>query len=366
MSEHARIPAQRAPLLHYAIALGILVACTLVAMSLRPYLALANLVMIYLFGVIGVAAKLHRHVAVFTSFLSVASFDYFCVPHYFSFAVADSEYLITLAAMLAVTLLISTMTSRIRFQEAAAAEREARVEAESMRTSLLSAISHDLRTPLASITAAAGTLSAHLDRLDPHVRQELLGSITSESGRLNRVLNNILEVTRLEGGVRLHKDQFPLEEIVGAALHHMGPQIAGREIRTDIPAGLPMVEIDDVLMVQVFINLVENALKYTPQESPVEIAARSGDGFVEVEVRDRGPGFAPGHEGRVFDKFFRGRSHEARGAGLGLAICRAIVEAHGGRIQAESRADGGAVIRFQLALGETKADLTAANSDVRP
>jgi two-component system sensor histidine kinase KdpD len=233
-----------------------------------------------------------------------------------------------------------------------------------MRTSLLSAISHDLRTPLASITGSAGTLSSHWDRLDPQVREELLNSITSESGRLSRVLNNLLEVTRLEGGVRLRKDRFPLEEIVGAALHHMGPQIAGRPIQTDIPADLPMVEIDDVLMEQVFINLVENAIKYTPQDSPVEIAARSRNGFVEVEVRDRGPGFAPGHEGRIFDKFFRGGGHEARGSGLGLAICRAIVEAHGGSIQAESRPEGGAVIRFQI-LREDTADLSRPISGAR-
>src|SRR5262245_2492126 len=198
--------AQGALLWQYAAAHLVVAICTLIALPLRPHLAAANLVMIYLIGVVGVSAKLHRRVALFTSILSVAAFDFFCVPHYLSFAVADSEYVITLAVMLAVALLISGMTSRIRLQESAAAERELRVQSESMRTSLLSAVSHDLRTPLASITGAAATLRQHWSRLDEKTRNELLESVTDETDRLNRLLNNLLEVTRLEGGVHLRKD----------------------------------------------------------------------------------------------------------------------------------------------------------------
>src|SRR5262245_37702986 len=350
--------AQGALLWQYAAAHLVVAICTLIALPLRPHLAAANLVMIYLIGVVGVSAKLHRRVALFTSVLSVAAFDFFCVPHYLSFAVADSEYLITLAVMLIVALLISSMTSRIRLQETTAAEREARVEAEKMRTSLLSTVSHDLRTPLSSITGAAATLSSHWDRLDDKTRTELLGSITDESDRLNRLLNNLLEVTRLEGGVHLHKDWFPLEEIVGAALHHMKHQIEGRSIVDDIPADLPMVAIDDVLMEQVFINLIENAIKYTPETSPIEISARSRNTSMEVEILDHGPGFASGHENRVFDRFFRARSNEVRGAGLGLAICRAIIEAHGGSIGAENGIDGGAIIRFQIPFSDPLVNAT--------
>jgi K+-sensing histidine kinase KdpD len=342
-----------APLWEYGIALLVVAVCTMIALPLRPHVAAANLVMIYLIGVVGVAAKLHRRVALFTSILSVAAFDFFGVPHYFSFAVAESEYFITLAVMLAVALLISGMTSRIRVQEAAAAEREAKVQSESMRTSLLSAVSHDLRTPLASITGAAATLHNHWERLDEKTRDELLVSVIDESDRMNRLLNNLLEVTRLESGVRLHKEWFPLEEVVGAALHRLKRQIAGRKILTDIPADLPMVALDDVLMEQVFINLIENALKYTPDNSPVEVSARRSENVVEVEVLDRGPGFSQGQENRVFDKFFRGKSDEVRGAGLGLAICRAVIDAHGGSISAENRKEGGAIIRFHIPLGDS-------------
>lgn len=478
----------------------IVAVCTLVAVLLRSHVAATNLVMVYFLGVVGVAARLHRRVAIFTSVLSVAAFDFFCVPPYLTFAVADYEYLITFLVMLVVALAISAMTSRIRIQALAAADREAqtralyglseelagqtrmfeilrtatslaertfggkitaflpdkrgkvsfnrrssdqlpvplaeqgiaqwvfdrgekagkgtgtlpgasalyipvkgasktfgvmaivpdalarvlspeqqsllevfasqtalaiernvaasaardaevRVETESLRTSLLSAVSHDLRTPLSSITGAASTLRSHWDRLDRATRDELLESVTDEADRLNRLLNNLLEVTRLESGVHLHKELGPLEEVVGAALHRLRRQLGGRAVRTELPADLPMVAIDDVLMEQVFVNLIENALKYTPADSPIDITATDHSEFLEVEVGDRGPGIPEGEESRVFEKFFRGRTDSVRGAGLGLAICRAIVEAHGGSIQALNRPGGGALFRFRIPIG---------------
>jgi two-component system sensor histidine kinase KdpD len=180
------------------------------------------------------------------------------------------------------------------------------------------------------------------------VRNELLQSVTGEAERLNRLLGNLIEVTRLEGGVQLRKESFPLEEVVGSALHRLRSQIAGRTVRTSIPESLPLVVIDGVLMEQVFINLIENALKYTPKESAIEILAFPMDQSVKVEVRDSGAGFREGEEHRIFDKFFRGRSDTTRGAGLGLAICQAIVEAHGGTIEARNRSEGGAVICFTV------------------
>jgi two-component system sensor histidine kinase KdpD len=242
----------------------------------------------------------------------------------------------------------------------AAQSAEIRVETENMRTSLLSAVSHDLRTPLASITGAAATLKTHWNRLDTDVRDELLQSVSDEAERLNRLLSNLLEVTRLEGGVHLHKEAFPLEEVVGAALHRLQRQLAGRNVVTQIPSDLPMVAIDDVLMEQVFINLVENALKYTPPETDISIAASCQNHAVEVTVLDSGPGFKQGQEDLVFEKFFRGRTDNVRGAGLGLAICRAIIEAHGGAIRAENRPGGGAVIRFTIPMSDTKSALAAS------
>jgi two-component system sensor histidine kinase KdpD len=158
-------------------------------------------------------------------------------------------------------------------------------------------------------------------------------------------------MTRFESGaVELRRDLYPLEEIVGSVLQRLEPQLEGRTVITVLPDNLPPVYVDDVLLGQVLMNLIENALKYTPEGTPLELAAEEAEGAVSVEIRDRGPGLVPGEEERIFEKFYRGPVKGARGAGLGLAICRAILEAHQGSIEAFNRAGGGAVFRLRLPL----------------
>jgi two-component system sensor histidine kinase KdpD len=223
------------------------------------------------------------------------------------------------------------------------------MQTEQMRSSLLSAMSHDLRTPLASITGAASTLRSQNDRLPLETKQELLESISDEAQRLSRLVGNLLDMTRFEsGGVELRRDLYPLEEIVGTVLQRMEPQLQGRTIITDLAENLPMVFVDDVLLGQVLWNLLENAAKYTPAGSPLELAAFDEQDAVIIEVRDRGPGIPPGEEERIFEKFYRGKSDSVRGAGLGLPICRAIVQAHRGTIQALAREGGGTTFRVSL------------------
>jgi two-component system, OmpR family, sensor histidine kinase KdpD len=232
----------------------------------------------------------------------------------------------------------------------AAANAHMQMETEEMRSSLLSAVSHDLRTPLASITGAASTLRSQGEKLAPSVRDELLESISEEALRLSRLVGNLLDMTRLESGMELRRDLYPLEEIVGAALQRLEPQLAGREVTAAIPEDLPLVNVDDVLLGQVLVNLLENAAKYSPPGSAIEIAATATPAAVQMEVRDRGPGFAEGEEKRLFEKFYRGKPEGVRGAGLGLAICRAIVMAHRGSIEALHREGGGAIFRIRLPL----------------
>ena len=244
----------------------------------------------------------------------------------------------------------ATAMESARSQQSAEAAR-IQMQSEQMRSSLLSAVSHDLRTPLASITGAASTLRSQGEKLLPETRQELLDSIAEEAERLSRLVSNLLDMTRLESGVELRRDLYPLEEIVGSALQRMERQLSQRRVTTHLPDSLPLVSGDDVLLGQVLVNLLENATKYTPEGTPIEVAAESSGDAITLEVRDRGPGFAPHEEQRIFEKFYRGRSDCARGAGLGLAICRAIVEAHRGTIEAFNRSGGGAVFRIRLPLG---------------
>jgi two-component system sensor histidine kinase KdpD len=319
----------------------------------HSHLAEPDVDMLYVLVVGVVAVLFRRGPALFAAALSAAAYDFFFVPPLHSLRINDERYLLTFAMMFVVALITSGLTERVR---------KARVE--EMRSALLSAVSHDLRTPLAAITGAVSTILESGPRLDAATQRELLESVHEEADRLNRLVQNLLEMTRLESGaLQLHTEWHPVEEVVGAALTRFGKALARRTVTTRVPPDLPLVPMDDVLIEQVLINLVDNALKYTPPGSPIEVSAEDADGAVVVEVADRGPGLPPGEERLIFEKFQRSeRSPSIRGAGLGLAICDGIVRAHGGRIWAESRPGGGVSIRFVLPIKDAPPEI--ADRDV--
>jgi two-component system, OmpR family, sensor histidine kinase KdpD len=234
-----------------------------------------------------------------------------------------------------------------------AREDELRAEAERFRDALLSSVSHDLRTPLGTITGGASSLADPASHLSEEARRDLAQSIWEEAERLNRLVANLLNMSRLaSGAVALKRDWHPIDEVIGAALTRLERSLRGRPLAIEIPDDLPLVAIDDVLIEQVAVNLIENALKHTPSGTPIEIRARADGAELVVEVADRGPGLPAGAQERIFAKFYRPDEGERRGVGLGLAICRGFVEAHGGRIHAENREGGGAIFRVTLPLGE--------------
>ena len=245
---------------------------------------------------------------------------------------------------------IGLALERVRLTQQAGAV-EIRVESERLRNSLLSAISHDLRTPLATIVGAASSL-AEQRNLDDATRSDLARAIHDEARRMTRLVNNILDMARLEGGViKLDKQWYPLEELTGGVLTRLKNRLQDHPVRMDLPPNLPWLYADAVLIEQVIENLIENAVKYTPEGTPITLSAQVRDREFEVSVADRGPGLASGDEERVFDKFYRARHEGSQsGVGLGLTICRAIVEAHGGRVWAEHNPQGGAVFRFVLPI----------------
>jgi two-component system sensor histidine kinase KdpD len=264
----------------------------------------------------------------------------------------DSNYLITLVVMLIASLVISTLTFRIRAQAADVINAEIAVQTERMRNSLLSAVSHDIKTPLASIYGAAtGLLES--GPLNESQRQDLVESIAIESERLNSVVTNLLEMTRLDAGVELNRDWYPLEEILGAALTRVDKLLRDRNVIVNIPADFPLIRVDEVLIEEVFANILENATKYTQPGTPIEVSAFESGDKVVIIIRDKGPGFRPGDEERVFEKFFRGKTEGARGAGLGLTICRTIIQYHEGIITASNGPSGGAVLTVELPIGGT-------------
>ncbi len=264
---------------------------------------------------------------------------------------ADPERLLAPEARQHLTALANQIASSIERSELAAEAQWAqlRMETEQMRSSLLSSVSHDLRTPLAVVTGAASTLLE--DAVPAETRRELTETILQEAQRLNRLVRNLLDMTRLEAGaLRVNKDWQPLEEVVGSALNRVEEALAGRKVTTNLAHDLPLVPLDAVLIEQVLVNLLENAVKYTPAGTPIEIEARARPGGVELSVSDRGPGIAAGQEQRIFEKFYRVPGVEGSGFGLGLAICRGIAMAHGGELSAHNRAGGGAEFRMQLPI----------------
>lgn len=237
---------------------------------------------------------------------------------------------------------------RVRLAEDAR-QAALRARTEELRSGLLSAVSHDLRTPLAAITGAATTLRDEAG-IDPGTRRDLLDTICEEAERLERLVSNLLQMTRLESGaVTPRREWVPLVEVVGVSLARLERRFARRSVRLEIPASLPLLSVDPVLLELLLLNLLENAAKYTPAGSEIEIrAAREGEAIV-VDVADRGPGIPPGGEERIFDRFQRGpHPPGAGGVGLGLPIARAIAAVHGGRLVASNRAGGGALFRLTL------------------
>ena len=502
LAPRSRVQERPAGWLAYGLACMIVGLCIGLAWVMFPFFDLSNIIMVYLLGVVFVSTRTGLGPSILASVLSVGTFDFFFVPPYYSFAVSDTQYLVTFSVMLVVAMVLSNLARRMRAQAESARLRERRTaalyamsrelagsrggrtvleaavrhitdvfrcqavvllpddarqltrqigfrdqfdrdttdigasqwvfehgqmagpgtgtlpgatalflpltasrgtlgvlgirptephtleapeqlhlleafadqaalaferaqlaeeaqqahvkaETEQLRSSLLSSVSHDLRTPLASITGTLSSVLEDEEQLDRTTRRGLLQSVYDEVERLNRLVNNLLEMMRLESGaVTVKKEWHLLEEVVGTALAYMEKRLQGRQVAVDLPAGLPLVQLDAMMIEQVLVNLIENAVKYTPPGSPIEISAAQQNGVVRVEVADRGPGVAAGAEQRVFEKFYRGHDATIRGVGLGLAICRAIITAHGGKIWAWNRPEGGAVFRFTLPATE--------------
>ena len=227
-------------------------------------------------------------------------------------------------------------------------------QTEGLRSALLSAISHDFGTPLASIIGSASSLLSYGTTYTADVTQELLTTILEEAERLSRFVKNVMQMTRLESGALVPRMQWAdVEDLISTSLDAAHRRLSNHEIYADVADVLPLVEVDFVLMESVLVNVLDNAAKYAPAETPIQIMARKVGGDVAIDVSDQGRGIAPEDLGAVFDKFFRAKQRDRTvpGTGLGLAICKGIVEAHGGTIEALSEGPGrGTTIRIRLPI----------------
>ena len=235
---------------------------------------------------------------------------------------------------------------------------------ERLQTALLNSISHDLRTPLVSVIGVLSSLQEEGMELDDAARRNLIQVAREEAERLNHLIANLLDVTRLEAGaLKVSRQPSDVEDMVGASLEQLGSRSHKHSLRTDLAEDLPFVSVDFGLIVQVLVNVIENALKYSPDGSAVEVTGRRKGNQVQIEVADRGVGVPQQDLERVFDKFYRvQRPDSVVGTGLGLAICKGIAEAHGGSITAENRPGGGTIVRLTLPIADTASRGAGARS----
>ena len=231
---------------------------------------------------------------------------------------------------------------------------------DTLRAALLSSVSHDLRTPLSSIKAAASSLLQDDVQWDEDARRSFTMSIERQADRLNRLVENLLDMSRIEAGaLKPEKEWYPVDELIHDVIGHMASFLQDRKVETHLPDDLPPVELDYLQIDQVLTNLIENAVRYTPAGSPIEVSAEVDGEQVVISVADCGQGIPAAEIERIFDKFYRVRIADVGtrpvGSGLGLSVCRGLIEAHGGHIWAENREGGGALFRFTLPVGKLEA-----------
>ncbi len=288
------------------------------------------------------------------SVLSFLTLNFFFTPPFHTFVVTKPEDLIALVVFFLVSATVGALISTALAQRARAERREheareAREEAETNRSraALFSSVTHDLRTPLASITAAVTSLLADEGNFTPDDRRELLDTIRHEAERLNRVVGNLLDLSRMRAGALVpKKTPASVDELIEGVLARLEPVLRNHRLRVDLPEDLPDVPIDVVQIDQALTNILENAARFTPEGRQIAVSARAPDAIVRVRVADEGRGVAAGERERMFEPFVH--AEDSPGTGLGLSIARAIVEAHGGSIRFEDHDGRGASVVFEL------------------
>jgi two-component system sensor histidine kinase KdpD len=353
----AHAPRRRGGPLAWAAAILLVAVTTGVAAGARALLDLPDVEMLYVLAVLIAAVFLGRGPAIGAAVLGVVAYDFFLVPPHFTLDVHDARYFLTFAMMFGIGLVVSTLADRARAEAV-------RAETEELRSTLLSSVSHDLRTPLAAITGAASTLRDQ--RVDEATRRELLDTLCDEADRMERLVANLLDMTRLQSGaVTPRREWVPVDELVGAALARLERPLARHDVRAELAGAPALVSVDPVLVEQLLVNLLDNAARYTPPGTGVVVRAVAGAPGLALEVADTGPGIAPALRERIFDRFQRGGGSTGRGAGLGLAIARAIAEVHGGTLSLVEAPGPGAVFRLSIPSAGPTPSVPAEPEDAR-
>lgn len=339
-------------------AAGILIAATLVGLLFSGLkIPEANIIAVYILGVLIISIITSSWMYSFlASVISVLAFNFlFTVPR-FTLRAYDPSYPVTFGIMFLVALITGSLASRMKEYARESAQAAMQIEKEQLRADLLRSISHDLRTPLTSISGNASNLLSNENEFSQETRMQIYGDIYDDSMWLIKLVENLLSVTRIEDGrMDLRMSAELMDEVIAEAMRHTDRNRDGRKIEVSSDEEFILGKMDARLIVQVVINLVDNAVKYTPEGAQIRIHTGKKDGMVVVSVSDTGPGIPDEQKSKVFDMFYIGTNRAAdgrRSLGLGLGLCRSIIRAHGGEIWVSDNKPQGAVFTFTLPAEE--------------
>jgi len=339
-----------APLKEYISAVIGVAAVTVACWLLTPLTGYGAISLIFLLGVLLAGMVLNRGPVLVVAALSALSWNFLFIPPLFTLHIAKLEDALTFATYFIIAITVGSLTAQLKAREHLAAQVQLAQESERLRKTLLDCVSHELKTPLAAIGAASQELSRLAPNIqDPQMLKDLASEIRDGSRRLNRVVDNLLDMNRLESGViRPKREWCDVRELLQSAVDIERESINGRDIRLDVPDEIPLALVDHTLIEQAVAKLLANAGSHTPARLPIEIDAEYTNDHLLISVSDRGPGIPIEAAERLFEKFYRGNNRKTGGLGLGLSIARGLIEAHGGRLTAENRDGGGA--RFTIRL----------------
>jgi K+-sensing histidine kinase KdpD len=344
---------------------------TLLLLPFRLHVNSATVALIFLISVVFTAIHNGSKPAFMTSLFAMLALNFFFLPPFHTFAIADPENWIALFVFLITALTVGSLSAREknRAQEAQrlykelqsafekASQAEALKQSEQLKSALLDAVSHDLRTPLTSMKAAVTTLLSKADfSLDEEGKREMLEVIDDEIDRLNHLLEGLIGIAKIEAGAMQPRRSWSnFEEIISISLDRTAGLTSQHKITLDLDRDLPPARVDEISIAEVLYILLENATKFSPLQSEIIVSAKVDGDSLKVSVIDEGPGVPVGLREKVFEKFFRMRASNVTrpvGLGMGLAIARRIIEAHGGRIWIEESRKGGACVSFTIPLKE--------------
>ena len=339
-------------------AAGILIAATLVGLLFSGLkIPEANIIAVYILGVLIISIITSSWMYSFlASVISVLAFNFlFTIPR-FTLRAYDPSYPVTFGIMFLVALITGSLASRMKEYARESAQAAMQIEKEQLRADLLRSISHDLRTPLTSISGNASNLLSNENEFSQETRMQIYGDIYDDSMWLIKLVENLLSVTRIEDGrMDLRMSAELMDEVIAEAMRHTDRNRDGRKIEVSSDEEFILGKMDARLIVQVVINLVDNAVKYTPEGAQIRIHTGKKDGMVVVSVSDTGPGIPDEQKSKVFDMFYTGTNRAAdgrRSLGLGLGLCRSIIRAHGGEIWVSDNKPQGAVFTCTLPAEE--------------